>query len=172
MVSSQKSGKKKASKEKRAKERQGNQKQWNHLIKRVQRYLGLRSFTGNQREAIRHVLQEAGLEWLELENAVDAKMAELPPSTHFNAETPASFEQEDSVVFVCVDVEAYEKDTKKVTEIGVATLDTKDIGGVAPGEGGKNWMPAIRARHFRINEHKHLNNSEFVNGCAGDFQFG
>lgn len=76
------------------------------------------------------------------------------------------------MVFICVDVEAYERNTKLITEIGIATLDTKDIAAIKPGEGGADWMSVIRARHFRINEHKHLNNVEFVAGCADKFEFG
>lgn len=33
-------------------------------------------------------------------------------------------------------------------------------------------MDAIRSRHFRINEYKHINNTEFVHGCADRFEFG
>jgi len=33
-------------------------------------------------------------------------------------------------------------------------------------------MSAIRARHFRINEYKHVHNTDFVHGCADRFEFG
>jgi hypothetical protein len=85
---------------------------------------------------------------------------------------PAPYTQEDSVVFVCIDVEAYERDHNLITEIGIATLDTADINTLSPGEGGINWMKVIRARHFRITEYGHLKNQEFINGCADYFQFG
>jgi hypothetical protein len=91
---------------------------------------------------------------------------------NFDPEKLPPFEQEDSVVFVCIDVEAYERNASLITEIGIATLDTVDIKSLAPGESGTNWMAMIRARHFRINEYKHLHNSEFVQGCADKFEFG
>jgi hypothetical protein len=75
-------------------------------------------------------------------------------------------------VFICVDIEAYEKDHKIITEIGIATLDTEDLKAIAPGKDGVNWRKAIRARHFRILEYKHLQNRDFVHGCAEYFQFG
>jgi len=76
------------------------------------------------------------------------------------------------VVFVCVDVESYERAHHKITEIGVATLDTRDLSGVAPGPHGEAWRAKIRARHFRIQEHAHLVNSQFVSGCPDRFDFG
>ena len=99
-------------------------------------------------------------------------MANLPPLKAFDTEKPALYSQEESVVFVCVDVEAYERNTRQITEIGIATLDTRDLESLNPGDGGVNWWEKIRARHFQINEHKHLNNAEFINGCADRFEFG
>lgn len=85
---------------------------------------------------------------------------------------PVPFRFDRSVVFICVDIEAYEKDHGKITEIGIATLDTRDLEGVAPGENGENWRSLIQARHFRIRDYTHLVNSEFVSGCPGSFFFG
>jgi hypothetical protein len=85
---------------------------------------------------------------------------------------PAPFAFDSSVVFVCVDVESYERAHNKITEVGVATLDTRDLAGVAPGLDGANWRSKIRARHFRITDHRHLVNSEFVSGCPDRFDFG
>ena len=83
---------------------------------------------------------------------------------------PCTFDR--SVVFVCVDVEAYEKDHKKITEVGIATLDTQHLENVAPGRDGENWRALIRARHFRIRDYAHLVNNEYVSGCPGSFFFG
>lgn len=69
-------------------------------------------------------------------------------------------------------MEANERNSSQITEIGIATLDTEDIQKLSPGKGGVNWMDVIRARHFRINEYKHINNTEFVSGCADRFEFG
>lgn len=75
-------------------------------------------------------------------------------------------------MFVCVDVESYERAHHKITEIGVATLDTRELAGVAPGHDGENWRGLIRARHFRVKEHAHLVNSDFVAGVPDRFDFG
>ena len=171
MLQAQKA-KKVANKERQKKERIEKQHSWSHGIKRVQRYLGIREIRKGHLEAIRAGLENSGLEWADYDDAVKVAAAKLPPTISFHPGQLARFEQEASVVFVCVDVEAYERNTKLVTEIGIATLDTKDIASVVPGEEGANWMSCIRARHFRINEHKHLNNVDFVAGCADRFEFG
>jgi hypothetical protein len=171
MLQTQK-GKKVANKEKQKKERIEKQHSWSHGIKRVQRYLGLREIRQGRLEAIRAGLEYSGLQWSDYDAAVKAAAAKLPPTTSFHPGQLAQFEQEASVVFVCVDVEAYERNTKLITEIGIATLDTEDIASIVPGEGGTNWMRCIRARHFRIKEYKHLNNVEFVAGCPDKFEFG
>lgn len=90
----------------------------------------------------------------------------------FSYDNPAPFPAEDCVIFISIDVEAYERDHNKITEIGVATLDTADLKNLAPGENGKHWMRAIRCKHYRIYEHKHLVNKDFVAGCPERFQFG
>lgn len=164
-------GKKTANKEKSKRERIEKQAQWNHTIKRVQRYLGLRENRKAQKAAIREEAKSAGYDWQTFDERVTSAEADIKPTT-FNPDEPAPFSQEGSVVFVCVDVEAYERDTKLVTEIGISTFDTEDIASTIPGEGGKKWFPHIRARHFRIKEYKHLNNTEFVTGCADKFEFG
>lgn len=76
------------------------------------------------------------------------------------------------MVFVCVDVESYEKAHNKITEVGVATLDTRHLIGIAPGPDGEHWRSKIHARHFRIREHRHLINQEFIQGCPDRFEFG
>lgn len=85
---------------------------------------------------------------------------------------PVPFPHDRSVVFVCVDVEAYEKDHSKITEVGIATLDTRDLVRVAPGKDGQHWRNNIQARHFRIKEYAHLVNCQYVSGCPGSFFFG
>lgn len=75
-------------------------------------------------------------------------------------------------MFVSVDVESYERAHHKITEVGIATLDTKELADIAPGEDGKGWRNYIRARHFRIKENAHLVNSEFVSGHPDGFDFG
>ena len=78
-----------------------------------------------------------------------------------------------SVVFVAIDVEAYERDHSKITEVGIATLDTRHLRGISPGDDhGGRWWDVIRSRHFRIKENAHLVNREFVSGCEDRFEFG
>jgi len=166
-------GKKLANKEKQKIERIAKQQSWNHGIKRVQRYLGLREASHEDRmAAIRKSLENSGLGWGDYEAAVKAAGAMLQPSADFDPERLAPYDQEGSVVFISVDVEAYERPPGQITEIGIATLDTEDIKNLIPGKGGAEWLNKIRTRHFRIEEHKHLNNTEFVSGCADRFEFG
>jgi len=113
-----------------------------------------------------------GLEWAESGLGEQTAPGKTRDPKIIDIGKPAPYTQEDSVVFICIDVEAYERDHNLITEIGIATLDTADINTVSPGEGGIDWMRAVRARHFRITEHGHLKNQEFINGCADYFQFG
>lgn len=76
------------------------------------------------------------------------------------------------MVFVSIDVEAYEKDHSKILEIGVATLDTRSLLNTPPGADGENWRSKIEARHFLIKENQYLRNHEFVRGCPDRFEFG
>ena len=165
--------KKTAKQEKKKVERAAQEESSRQSIKRVQTYLGIRPPSLAQHsEAIRARLQKENLQWEEYDEAFRDAMTNLPPPKAFDTEKPIPHDQEESVVFVCVDVEAYERNTHQITEIGIATLDTKDLESLNSGDGGVNWWQMIRARHFRINEYKHLNNTEFVDGCADRFEFG
>ncbi|KAF2101219.1 hypothetical protein NA57DRAFT_18202, partial [Rhizodiscina lignyota] len=75
-------------------------------------------------------------------------------------------------VFICFDVEAYERDHKVILEVGIATLDASELADVQPSGRGENWWEHIHARHFRIAEHMHHVNTEFVQGCPERFEFG
>lgn len=59
-----------------------------------------------------------------------------------------------------------------MTEVGFGSLDTRDLEGVAPGEGGKKWFELIQGRHLRIKEYLHVRNHKYVEGCPNQFQFG
>ncbi|KAK1751748.1 QDE-2-interacting protein [Echria macrotheca] len=115
---------------------------WGRSIKRAQRYLGLR---------------EAGPQGAD-------KVLDL--------EKPMTAAPERSALFVCIDVEAYERDNQVVTEVGVATLDTTKLVGVAPGEGGKNWFGLVEARHIIVKENTWAKNEKYLNGCPDKFGFG
>lgn len=138
----------KANKEKKQQHRLETQKTMGDKFKRAQRYLGLRG------------------------NLATAPGESAGPPQAINPKLPVPFDFEKSVVFVCVDVESFERAHHKITEVGVATLDTRDLIGVAPGKDGESWRKKIKARHFRINEHRHLINSEFVAGHPDGFYFG
>jgi len=105
MIARAQKGKKAATKEKQKTARIAQQQSWNHSIKRVQRYLGLREARcEKQMEAIRTSLQNAGLVWKDYDAAVQAAAAKLRPATYFNPYKGAAYDSEGSVVFVCVDV--------------------------------------------------------------------
>lgn len=105
MMARAQKGKKAANKEKQKVARIALQQSWNHSIKRVQRYLGIRE-AGHEKQmqAIRSGLQNAGLVWKDYDAAVQAAAAKLRPATDFNTDRLASYAQEGSVVFVCIDV--------------------------------------------------------------------
>ncbi|KAF2660903.1 hypothetical protein K491DRAFT_688019 [Lophiostoma macrostomum CBS 122681] len=133
--------KNKAKQEKKRLDRIEKQKVLTQQFKRAQRYLGLRP------------------------------TAQGVAATTVDPALPAPFPFDRSVVFVCVDVESYEKAHNKITEVGIASLDTRDLIG-PPGTDGENWRSKIQARHFRIKEYQHLVNYEFVHGCPDKFEFG
>jgi hypothetical protein len=95
-----------------------------------------------------------------------------PSVKSLNVEEPAPYLGDADVVIIAIDVEAYEKAHHIITEVGVSTLDTRDLKGTAPGVNGQNWQQFVRARHFRVNEHKAYVNGEFVAGCPERFKFG
>ena len=85
---------------------------------------------------------------------------------------PLLYDSNTFVIFISVDVEAFEFNQKHITEIGISTLDTVDLLGRQPGAKGNNWAAKIRSRHFRIREHGHLLNKVHVAGCLDKFDFG
>lgn len=95
-----------------------------------------------------------------------------PAVKAMNVEEAASYLCDSDVVIIAIDVEAYEKAHHIVTEVGVSTLDTRDLKGTAPGVNGQNWQQFVRARHFRVNENRGFVNGEFVAGCPENFEFG
>ena len=141
---------------------------WCAQLKRAQCYLGIRPRGIANKEDFHdnpnHTYEESQAAQAEYEKAAGLKLPTLIPTW------PAPYPFDSDVVFVCVDVEAYEKDHKKITEIGVSTLDTRDLLNTPLGEGGAEWMKKIRARHFRIAEYAHLNNTQFIAGCADKFE--
>ncbi|KAK3114256.1 hypothetical protein LTR53_007614 [Teratosphaeriaceae sp. CCFEE 6253] len=121
----------------------------NKQVLRAQRYLGLLPKPAE-----------------ELSDMGSLTIAPLDPSSA----PQHPFDQD--AIFIAFDVEAYERSPKTITEVGVATLDTRDLKNNAPGRNGTDWHKHIRARHFRVVEYKHLINKEFVAGCPDRFEFG
>ncbi|KAL8806831.1 MAG: hypothetical protein Q9182_001091 [Xanthomendoza sp. 2 TL-2023] len=164
-----------ATKQKTKHQRDGKKKQrvgikqgWCEQLKRAQCYFGVRP---RVEPGMPNPMEDPSIPLRELEQAMRryqiSNCVELP---NLLVSEPAPFAFQDNVIFICVDVEAYEKDNRPITEIGISALDTNDLIGVPPGECGSAWMKKIRARHFRIIETAHLHNTEFVSGCAERFE--
>jgi hypothetical protein len=143
---------------------------WCRSLRRAQCYLGLRPRRPRD-------LPEPELD--EQATAEDRQKAEweyglacgtilLP----LDVRQPVPFSFASEPIFVCVDVEANERCQDEITEVGISTLDTLDLAGLAPGEGGDAWISQIRSRHFRIRESAHVVNQDFVSGCPDRFEFG
>jgi hypothetical protein len=94
------------------------------------------------------------------------------PEPTIDVNQPAAHPCELDVIIISIDVEAYERAQGIITEVGVSTLDTRDLQGTAPGRNGQNWQQFVRARHFRITEYKNYVNKDFVAGCPDKFDFG
>jgi hypothetical protein len=141
---------------------------WLKQLKRTQRYMGLRAHVRELPEP-----DMTGLEWEEQQKKYEeyllATNQKLLP---LDVSKPVPYPFDQGVVFVCIDVESNEHVHEQITETGVSTLDTLDLVGVPPGEGGKNWMTKIRSRHFRIVEYSHVVNETWIQGCADKFEYG
>ncbi|GAB7338164.1 hypothetical protein MBLNU457_4514t2 [Dothideomycetes sp. NU457] len=81
------------------------------------------------------------------------------------------------LVFISIDLEAFEHAHHKITEIGLSAFDTRSLtsssgGLIAPGPNASNWLPFMKHRHIRIKEHlKHVN-KRFIKGCPEKFDYG
>lgn len=140
-------------------------------LHRVQRYLGLREKRAGHHQVAKHHNVYA-MDEGEYDVAIAAALANPDHPKELNVNFPSIFSMEDDLIFVCVDVEANERNHSQITEIGIATLDTRDITLLAPDEGGKNWFSKIRPRHIRIQEYSYIRNQDFVQGCPDRFDFG
>ncbi|OJD13377.1 hypothetical protein AJ78_06166 [Emergomyces pasteurianus Ep9510] len=159
----------KAARKKKQGDRIQKLQDWCRALKRAQCYLGMRP---RRPRDIQPPPADA-LTWeeqkrVEREYALTCGMILVP----FDINQPVPFPFASEPIFVCVDVEANEKAHRQITEIGVSTLDTLDLVGIAPGEGGCNWIAKIQSRHFRISEYSHIVNREYISGCPDRFEFG
>jgi hypothetical protein len=139
---------------------------WCVSLTRAQRYLGLRTRRQSLVSPVKEDFGETKSPWSPAETADTGRQSSL------DLTKPAPFDFQGNPILISIDVESAERDHGLVTEVGVSTLDTNDLKGLAPGDYGKNWRTKIRSRHFRIAEYAHMRNHEFVNGCPEDFQFG
>lgn len=134
-------------------------------MKRTQQYLGMTPAPPPPQDP--HAVLDSG-EPLE---SLESELASLSLSAIDTTKVmPYDFNRD--VIFIAFDVEAYERPPRQVTEIGVATLDTRDLKLLAPGTNGVDWQKAIRAHHLRVAEYKNLVNKDFVEGCPDKFEFG
>ncbi|KAI1437698.1 hypothetical protein GGR50DRAFT_691965 [Xylaria sp. CBS 124048] len=127
--------------------RLARRKNCSRTIKRAQRYLGLRKDGLNSQTDVL-----ATEEW--------------------DVSKPALFQAREHYRIVCIDCEAWEMNPHRITEIGLAILDTGDIVDIPPGEKGENWWTRIRTHHLRIEEYKHIVNKKYLQGCPDSFNFG
>ena len=162
--------KNKAARDKRKLDRIDVKKKRCAELKRAQCYLGLR-----ERGVVHESAFQTGpnMSWEESQRAQAAfdiangiTVPELDPSVP----APCPFHR--APVFICVDIEVWEHNHRNLTEIGVCTLDTQDLINKPPGEKCQDWIRHLRCRHFRVKENAHLNNVQFVAGCADRFEFG
>lgn len=131
---------------------------WGRSLKRTQRYMGLRKRTA---------LDITGLS---LSDAVSE--ARVFPDVTVASDFIDLGEPEGSVIFVSIDIEAYEFNQDVITEVGIAIFDTLSIRGQEPGSTGEKWFGLIDAHHLRIKENSWAENSKHVRGCADNFDFG
>ena len=141
---------------------------WCRQLRRAQRYLGLRAaIIAEEKGATTRQYKT----WDEEEAvlvALDELRREGTPEIDLNEVAPHPCDRD--VVFICVDVEAYEENHSLITEIGISSLDTRTLSDSKPGYQGHNWMDLIHARHFRIRENDYLVNSKHLIGCPDKFE--
>jgi hypothetical protein len=77
----------------------------------------------------------------------------------------------DKILVVCLDTESWTGDNHKMTEIGIATFDMRDMraqidtsGQYAPGTHGEYLLKQVYFYHARIAENAHLVNIKFYVG--------
>jgi hypothetical protein len=72
----------------------------------------------------------------------------------------------DNMIVVCFDTESWIHNHNKLTELGVATFDSRDTRALKkPGAYGEGLLKQVYFYHARIEENAHLLNIKF---CPGD----
>ncbi|KAF4554334.1 Hypothetical protein D9617_4g000870 [Elsinoe fawcettii] len=104
----------------------------------------------------------------------------LPQAQHarkaFDHEDCTQIRPLHDAVYMCIDIEASEKAQDKITEVGIAMLDTRVIQGMAPGEAASAWLEKIIARHYITKDFIDIENTDYVKGgrigAKHEFAFG
>ena len=157
-------GKSLAAKAAKKQSREEKQGQWKADLKTAERFLGLRP------PSFWEQTPPSGADWAENQAFEAARMATVHPRA-IDPSQPPPWQPHKHPILISLDIECYEHDKSKITEIGLAILDTLALTD-APGPAAENWRLKMRAKHFRIREHLHMNNMDFVSGCADKFEFG
>ncbi|KAI9721880.1 MAG: hypothetical protein M1828_004975 [Chrysothrix sp. TS-e1954] len=157
-------GKKLAAKAAKKQTREEKQTHWKSDLKTAERFLGMRPLTLEHLDIPENASWHAGSA-AQAVNDLNMRPMAIDP------EKPPAHPFYKYPVLISLDIECYEHDKSKITEIGLATLDTLTLTD-APGVLAQHWRTKARGRHFRIREHLHLNNNDFVSGCADKFEFG
>lgn len=151
-------------------QRFSKRREWRQQLKRVQQYLGLPDTKDSAKEeSVDQVCSE--LIDLSLKPEAAAKDDSIQPS-HSDHPLPLPDHLKSPVVFISIDVEAYEFVQKFITEIGISILDTAGLTSTLPGSNGNNWAAKIQPSHLRIREHGKRINRVHVLGCPDKFNFG
>ncbi len=98
----------------------------------------------------------------------------LPETGNYDYGMPASTACYKDAVFLSIDFEAKENrpDQGLVFEAGIASLDSRDTVGNAPGDRGINWINKfVKYKHFRIAE-RPFRNRNYCPGNPWKFLFG
>ena len=148
-------------------QRFSKQREWRQQLKRTQQYLGLPDTNDSAKESVDRVCSEL----IDLSLKPEAAKDDSNQPSHSDHPLPLDHFKS-PVVFISIDVEAYEFVPKFITEIGISTLDTADLRSTLPGSNGNNWAAKIQPYHLRIREHGKRINRVHVLGCPDKFNFG
>jgi len=79
----------------------------------------------------------------------------------------------DNMIVVCFDTESWVRDHDKLTEIGIATFDSRDMRTFdSPGMHGEDLLKQVYFYHARIEENAHLINIKYCPGNPDSNRFG
>jgi hypothetical protein len=68
----------------------------------------------------------------------------------------------DNMIVVCLDLENWVRDQSRLTELGIATFDSRDMRALsAPSMHGEDLLKQVNFYHARIQENTHLVNKTF-----------